>query len=120
MTPFPKCPVCKHSHAFGTSHIWEEEKPDQISRGANGREAAVSASAPVMAGSIKRDDAEASRQSVGHDAQSSRPPQLPEDDKFPRQAYQRLYVRDFKRAKKLNMTVKEYWASTGFNWRDHV
>lgn len=120
---------------------------NDISREYSGRGVAASASDPVTAGITNRvDEVTARLGEIPHSSvESSRPPQLTpvaqriehrttnpavggsspsgcatSKPPFAREVYQKLYMRALPLAKAWGMTVKEYWAAIGYNWKDHI
>lgn len=135
MSPYPKCPICKHPHRSGDNHVWGEQiepvaqqieqRPskllaeganpsgltttDDISRDHLGRGVAASATDPVTVGSIKSDDEVAAR--LGEIPNASVELSQPPQSNFDRNAYQARYLREIWRpAKKLGLTPAEYKA----------
>lgn len=135
MSPYPKCPICKHPHRSGDNHVWGEHiepvaqpvepltfnqvvagsnpagptTTDDISRDHLGRGVAASATDPVTVGSIKSDDEGAAR--LGEIPNASVELSQPPQSIFDRNAYQARYLREIWRpAKKLGLTPAEYKA----------
>lgn len=106
-SPFPKCKICGGNHPFGAEHD-SFPASEEISRVTLGRGVAASVPETVRGRISNREDEVSSRQPemVKASDESSRPPLSL--SKFDRLRYQREYMRDYRKAKPLGLTVMQW------------